>query len=533
MYLFIEIIFSMLIAIIPCIVYIKNKDDKKKYIIISCIILLVGCLIRTVAIESYPIGLNQDEASIGYEAYSIANYGIDRNGYSFPVHFEAWGSGQNALYGYLIVPLIKIFGLNNFSARFPMAMVGCITLLVCYFLFNDIFDDRKKSLIAILIFTIIPWHILKSRWGLESNLFPDLVFWAVVCIYFGVKNNKKNFFIISSCILGLSVYSYGTSYLFIPIFLVIIYLYLIFKKMISIKDSILYFFIASLIALPMLLFVIINYFNLDTITFFNITIPRLSFSRFTTVTAIGGNVFQNCFDNIRESILIILKQNDGLILNYSPVYGILYNISLPFVIIGLVTALKKNNKLFLKINNIFFVSSLVIVAFTEPNINRINIVWIPIIIYLIYGVLWIFEKEKNIGKIFMTILLIAFIFFTVNYFNDYQEKIGNATFDGLEDCIQWCKDKKFKKLYITSSINQPYIFYLFYNQIDTNYYLKNRVILDKNVVFQRVYNIDNVFFFAPVEMEQGCIYIINKNELSWYDTDNYNVLNFKNYCILY
>lgn len=55
---------------------ILKKLNKNKIIIL---IILIGILVRTVAISQYPKGLNTDEASIGYEAYSIANYGIDRN----------------------------------------------------------------------------------------------------------------------------------------------------------------------------------------------------------------------------------------------------------------------------------------------------------------------------------------------------------------------------------------------------------------------------------------------------------------------
>ena len=50
------------------------------FIILVCIILLLGFLVRLIGITDYPNGLNCDEASIGYEAYSLLNYGIDRNG---------------------------------------------------------------------------------------------------------------------------------------------------------------------------------------------------------------------------------------------------------------------------------------------------------------------------------------------------------------------------------------------------------------------------------------------------------------------
>ena len=237
MNLFIEILVSLIISSVPFLIYFKSKDrNREKFIssILSSTILLIGCLIRMVYIEVYPIGLNQDESSIGYEAYSVLNYGIDRNGQSFPIHFIAWGSGQNALYGYLIIPFIKMFGVSNFSLRFPMALIGCITLLVSYFLFRKAFDDYK-GVIMLFIIAIIPWHILKSRWGLESNLFPDLIFYALTLLYFGVATNKKRYYILASVILGLATYSYGTSYLFVPVFLIITYLYLILIKKLLLK----------------------------------------------------------------------------------------------------------------------------------------------------------------------------------------------------------------------------------------------------------------------------------------------------------
>ncbi|MBR2279774.1 MAG: hypothetical protein IJ903_02445 [Ruminococcus sp.] len=79
--------------------------------------MLLAATVRLVLFGSHPAGLNQDEASIGYEAWSVLHYGIDRNGLSVPVHFIAWGSGQNALYAYLLMPFIALFGLNVVTQR--------------------------------------------------------------------------------------------------------------------------------------------------------------------------------------------------------------------------------------------------------------------------------------------------------------------------------------------------------------------------------------------------------------------------------
>ena len=71
---------------------IKNFIVKNKYIIILSIILLIGFGIRIIGITDYPNALNVDEASAGYDAYSILTTGSDRNGNFLPVYFVAWGS---------------------------------------------------------------------------------------------------------------------------------------------------------------------------------------------------------------------------------------------------------------------------------------------------------------------------------------------------------------------------------------------------------------------------------------------------------
>ena len=53
------------------------------------LIFLLAAGLRLWAFGTVPGGLNQDEASIGYDAWSILHYGIDRNGIRLPVHLIA------------------------------------------------------------------------------------------------------------------------------------------------------------------------------------------------------------------------------------------------------------------------------------------------------------------------------------------------------------------------------------------------------------------------------------------------------------
>ncbi|MBP3736914.1 MAG: hypothetical protein J6I56_07835, partial [Lachnospiraceae bacterium] len=56
-------------------------------------LIAVGAFLRLYLLSVIPLGLNQDEASLGYEAYVLATYGTDRYGYPYPVYPVTWGSG--------------------------------------------------------------------------------------------------------------------------------------------------------------------------------------------------------------------------------------------------------------------------------------------------------------------------------------------------------------------------------------------------------------------------------------------------------
>jgi hypothetical protein len=231
--------------------------------------------------------------------------------------------------------------------------------------------------------------------------------------------------------------------------------------------------------------------------------------------------------------MIIFEQSDGLILNYSPKYGLLYIISFPFILVGLYDAMVNKKNILLKINNIFFISSIFVLLFTSPNINRINVIWLCLIIYLGNGILCLFNKSKLFGNIIVTLYSILFICFSINYFSDYQKDIGNSTFNGLEDAIKYTNNKEYNNLYISNSINQPYIYYLYFNGVDTNYYIENRIIPTKYTMFQSVNSIKNVYFSIPNDLENNNIYIISKYELLKYNVNDFKLKKFNNYYVIY
>ena len=89
------------------------------------LILALALILRTVFLTSFPAGFNADEASFGYDAYSILLTGKDQWGNTLPLILKSFGDYKLPLLTYLAIPFIKIFGLTETGIRmvnFPFVL---------------------------------------------------------------------------------------------------------------------------------------------------------------------------------------------------------------------------------------------------------------------------------------------------------------------------------------------------------------------------------------------------------------------------
>ena len=151
----------------------ETKQPAGARVLISALlIILAGAFLRFYALGKIPYGLNQDEASIGYDAWTLATSGIDRNGYSWPVYPITWGSGGGSpLMVYLAVLTTKLFGATVFSLRLTPAVAGVLTLVLFFFVVRMLLGDAA-AFAGTAFLAVCPWHIILSRWALDSNTLP-------------------------------------------------------------------------------------------------------------------------------------------------------------------------------------------------------------------------------------------------------------------------------------------------------------------------------------------------------------------------
>ena len=97
-------------------------------------------------LNEIPYDMVTDEVSMGYDAWSLANYGVDRNLDSWPVYLKNYGGGQSAMYAWLCALLIKLTGTVNAAViRLPAALFGLLTLITGAILTQKTFSKEHPN----------------------------------------------------------------------------------------------------------------------------------------------------------------------------------------------------------------------------------------------------------------------------------------------------------------------------------------------------------------------------------------------------
>lgn len=193
-------------------------------------IFLLAAILRFWGLGEVPPSPDWDEAALGYNAYSIMKTGRDEYGAFLPLVLRSFDDYKPAIYAYLAILPIKLFGLNILSVRLPAAILGTTAVLLVYLLVKELFkNDKRQASLALLsafLLAISPWHLQFSRVAFETNiaLFFDMLFvWLFLKGLYG-----PILLPLAALTAGLSFYVYQAEKVFVP--LLVISLFVIFWK---------------------------------------------------------------------------------------------------------------------------------------------------------------------------------------------------------------------------------------------------------------------------------------------------------------
>lgn len=395
-------------------------------LIVVLLILMSGAFLRFYQLGNIPAGIDVDEASQGYDAYSISQTGKDRYGESIPIFLRSFGNYQSPLYTYLTILPVKILGLSVFSTRFVSALFGFLILVFTFLLILNTNLPRKFLIAtsAILLLAISPWAILFSRTAVEANLALAVLILSVLLMVLSFK--QKWLFPISSFVLALSAYAYPgqrvISILFLGLFVLMFRKYFFKYKKVLIIGIIIFLIALSPQAL------LINsagsksridkvqywsesYFEQNGGNFKNIPLGKYLFlSKKAAAQYIAYFSPNNLFFNADEQVIRSM-----------PDLSIFYPWMVIPLIFGISVFLKKRSDLVIKILLMMLIVSPIPAAVTrEPfySLRALPVFWV-ITIIISFGLASILEKIRRVYlrySIVIALIVFSLVLLHSSYF---------------------------------------------------------------------------------------------------------------------
>jgi 4-amino-4-deoxy-L-arabinose transferase-like glycosyltransferase len=456
-------------------------------------ILLIALILRVFLLDKLPIGFTADEASFGYDAYSILKTGKDAWGAGFPLALRSFGDFKLPLYTYLAIPTVAIFGLNELAVRLPGAVLGILAILSTYFLVKELFKDKKLALLSALMLTISPWHLSLSRGAFEANL---TTFFLTSGILFFLKGLEKRLFLIpSALLLGLNLFSYHSARLITPLFVLILVL-LNWKKLIPKPRSLI---------LPIIIlgtFTFLAFFTLlkgggsrsADVAIFNPTdnwqavsqeryesielgmpspIARL-FSNKVTYTL--KQFTQNYLTYVSPNFLFLQGAGEGTY-GMLPGMGVLYIAELAFLIAAFAKLLKeKDKKIGLVLGWIFL--GLIPASLSKGSgyaANRAAIIMPALQIFSAYGLLALAEilgklkiPKGAIQISLLSLLVLSLLGFLKIYVYNAPNQMASSMNYGWKATMDFVgkRQDNYREIIISRRFSEPQIFVEFYLKVD-------------------------------------------------------------------
>lgn len=464
-------------------------------------ILTLAILLRFYQLGANPPSINWDEASNGYNAYSILKTGRDEYGNFLPLYNRSFDDYKPPLYMYLNVVSVKLVGLNELGARLPSATLGSLTILVVYLIVLRITASKKISHVAAFFGAVSPWTVHFSRVGFESNigLFFGLaaftaLLWALPLRAEGVRKRNVIILLLSSLIFGLSFYSYHSARIFVPIMFIV--------TMLIFKDNFL--------KLPRKYIFLFFAITLIVITPFFLTSPKDAIGgRYKTVSL--GAQKESTDDYIKyvnqdnntwyakylhqRRILILRIYLNNYLSHFNPEFLFVVGdrnlrhhtegfamfplIFLPLFMIGLYKLIEKNGK-----RNNFILAWLLIAplpampADAAPHAVRSVFMTLPIILISSVGVKMFLNLFRT--KAVLIVLLVCILAFYLygylhNYYFHYNRDKAEFWMYGFKEAVTESMKltDQYPVINVDSSIEQGYIFWLFHNKYDPKTYQGN------------------------------------------------------------
>lgn len=472
----------------------------KRNLFLLFFILCFAVVIRLWRLGDIPPGVNRDEASIGYTAYSLLQTGKDEYSTQWPLSIKSFGDWKLPLYIYASMVPIKLFGLSDFSVRIISVLAGSLTVVATYFLVIEflktknfignwkleIRNSKSIALLSAMLLAISPWHIHFSRVASEANL---AVLLTVLALWLLFISFRKPAAIMGSAVLfALTLYTYHGNHVFTPLILLGTFIFyrkqLFSNRYIFPSLGLLIIFSVIIYAKTFLYADKTKLGGTSILSDTGVVLYQIELPRGLHATPLSAKVFHNRFVYVGKRFI------ESYVLSYSPEFlfirgggnnahniplaGNAYLLELPFLFLGIYRLIKMKQK-----SGLFFLWWLAVAPIPSsltrdaPHSARMLAVLPALQVVMAFGIHTIFDFVRRQMKLLVGVALAgAYVWSILFYFDAYFVHFPQTNSPdwgvGYQAIARFLTDneKRFDRIIINKPDYSPYIFLAFYQRLD-------------------------------------------------------------------
>lgn len=523
------------------------RMKKRTEYLLSGALLLFAVLLRTYQIAITPLEMHIDEAGLGLNAWSIANYGTDRYGNFLPVCPSNFYGEQSAFYTYFCALLVKFFGLNIYTLRAPGVIMGIVTVFFGSLLMKEKWG-KKGLFTGLALLGIFPYFIMNCRFALDCNAMLGTLTLACYSLVRLLKKAEQEperglygRFALTGLLFAVVLYTYIIAALVVAVFCTLFGLYYLFQKkenrLLRLRQLLCLALPLCLLALPLILVVCVNYFDLEPIVTPFFSIPKMMTNRTEEVSfslsALPGKL----------RALLYPLTTDGKY-GSSDRYWTMYWWSVPLVALGIFAALRQvlrdmqNRKTGTDICMLFLAVSEVVMFVLCGQYNyHINGIFIALAYFCLSGIFFLgglFKTQKQrlaCGAVLVCLYGGAFAGFAAEYYGGETQGVYQV-YGGVSDALSLLSEtQKEREIYVLDEVGE---FYFLSNPVSPSEFTASC----DELGYIRDYG--NLHFHEPEGYRETDIYICSKASGRYYalsDTSvtgyDYSVLETEYYYVFY
>jgi len=466
------------------------------------VIVLIIVIARFYNLGITPYGLNIDEASYGYDAYSLLKTGKDQWGNTFPVSLLSFGDSKPAGLAYVISPLIPIFDLGTLAIRLPSAISGMYLIGIFYLILQHL-SRTKWNLFLVVVFALSPWSYGISRLFYEPNIALAFFMTGWLNLLYYTEFKKSKYLYIASILLAISGYFYVAYRLISVLTLSYILLSQYHKSNQAqwVRSSLTTFLLFSLISLPL-----INSISAEGGTRLRQELKLrttdhqmyIDDNRSMCYLAADKNpiVTKLCYLIWNKPVVKLQRMGETILTNFSPHYlfqnsyqldiipkgyGAYQNVLAPFYLLGLIAILgsiihkDKNSQQYKILFSSFLIFQLPGVIIEQPLVHR-NLAAIFMVALIIslgwhYISQYLHQHSKILISLIIQVTLCAVIIFQSISFLAYYHSVyvntqPNVWRYGIDEVFRYVIANEAEYESITfDGFEDPILYYAFYAKI--------------------------------------------------------------------